>query len=537
LGFEITFYRFNDIATTAIFKEEGKMRKTLVGLILILTCTLALGLMAHASELVIATAEEIEGTDIQQIEWENIVHAMVTVPMIRYNQTMTKVEPFIVSKWSLSKDGKTMRLKFPRGLTFTSGTPLTAEAAKASFERYLKISPYATDLEALDKMTVEGDELIMHWKAPPVPALVSLASTYGGLVDVKAAAKGSAEEFNRKVVGYGPMMIEKWVQGSHVSLTRNPNFKSTYPAAKNHGPIAVDKVTVRFIADDFTRVTEVQSGNVDIIFRVPLENVEELEADSNIVLHKYLQPGCLMFYVNPEAPNLTDVRVRRALQKGVNREELVAVLAGNATVRHGIMSPSMAGFSQEYEDRFAQKYGYDFKTAGALLDEAGWKDSDGDGIRDQDGKKLTITAMIGTDYPSSKKTAPVVQAQYKKLGVDLKLREFEGKYIKQAVRDKKFDLGARRYNWADGDMLTYLFHTASKNYSFPEIDKLVDQGRYELDPVKRAEIYGKAQELVLEKGLAVPLVTNVNYVAVRKNIVGFSLSVDGQPYFTDLKKK
>ena len=513
------------------------MRKMLIGLALALACALAVGPMAQAAEVVVATPEEIEGTDIQQIEWENLVHAMVTVPMIRLNQAMTKVEPYIVSEWSLSKDGKTMRLKFPKGLKFSSGNPLDADAAKASFERFKKVSPYATDLEALDKITVEGDTMVMHWKAPPIPAMASLTSTYGGMIDVKAAGKVSAEEFNRKVIGYGPMMIEEWVQGSHVSLVRNPGFKNTSPAAKNHGAIKVDKVTVRFIPDDFTRITEVQSGNVDIIFRVPLENVDELKADDNIVLHKYLQAGCVMFYLNPEAPNLTDVRVRRALQKGVNREELVTVLAGHAEVRHGIFSSSMAGFSQAYEDKFAKKYGYDFKAAAALLDEAGWKDTDGDGIRDKDGKKLTITAMIGTDYPSSKKTAPVVQAQYKKLGIDLKLREFEGKYIKQAVRDKKFDLGARRYQWPDGDMLTYLFHSDSKNYSYPGIDKLVNQGRYELDPAKRAEVYGKAQEAVLEMGLAVPLVTNVNYVAVRKNIEGFYLQADGQPFFTDLMKK
>ncbi len=513
------------------------MRKVLMGLVVVLVGIGGLVTLAPASEIVIATPEEIEGTDIQQIEWENIVHSLVTVPMIRFNRDMSAVKPFMVSDWSLSADGKTMKLTIPQGLTFSSGNPLTADAIKASFDRYLKISPYATDLEALDKITTEGNVLVMHWKAPPVPALVSLASSYGGLVDVKTAAKITAEEFNRRVVGYGPMVVDEWVQGSHIALKRNPNFKSTFPEAGNQGPSLVDKITVRFIPDDFTRVTEIQSGNVDIIWRVPLENVADLEADDDIVLHSYLQAGCVMFYVNPEAPNLTDVRVRRALQKGVNRQELVAVLANNAQVRHGIMSASMAGFSQKYEDMFAKEYGYDFKAASALLDQAGWKDTNGDGIRDKAGQKLTITAMIGTDYPSSKKTAPVIQAQYKKLGVELKLREFEGKYIKQAVRDKKFDLGARRYQWADGDMLTYLFHTDSKNYAFADIDQLVNQGRYELDPAKRAEIYGQAQALVMEKGLAIPLVTNVNYVAVRKNIAGFALAADGQPFVTDLKKK
>jgi len=513
------------------------MRRVLIGCLILLVCTWVMAPLTQAGEIVIATPEEVEGTDIQQIGWSGIVHQLLTVPLIRFNQDMSKLLPFIVSDYSLSEDGKTMRFTIPEGLTFSSGNPVDAQAVKASFERYLKVSPYASDLKALKKMTVEGNVLVMHWEKPPVPALVSLASAYGGLVDVKAAGKVSAEAFNRKVAGYGPMVVDKWVQGSHITMKRNPQFKCTFPDAKNKGAIAVDKITVRFIPDEFTRVAEIQSGAVDAIWQVPLENLDELKADANVVLHTFLQPGCVMFYVNPEAPNLTDVKVRRALQKGVNRQELVTVLANNATVRHGIMSPSMAGFSQKYEDQFAKEYGYDFKAASALLDEAGWKDTDGDGIRDKDGNKLTITAMIGNDYPSSKKTAPVLQAHYKKLGVDLKLREFEGKYIKQAVRDKKFDLGARRYEWADGDMLTYLFHTSSKNYSFPDIDKLIDDARYELDPAKRAEIYGQAQALIMEKGLAVPLVTNINYVAVRKEIKGFSLALDGQPYVTDLDKK
>ena len=105
------------------------MRKMLIGLVLVLACALLSSPLAMASEVVVATPEEIEGTDIQQIEWENLVHAMVTVPMIRLSQDMTKVLPFIVSDWSLSKDGKIMRLTFPKGLKFSSGDVLDAAAA------------------------------------------------------------------------------------------------------------------------------------------------------------------------------------------------------------------------------------------------------------------------------------------------------------------------------------------------------------------------------------------------------------------------
>ncbi len=490
-----------------------------------------------AKEIVIATAEEIEGTDIQQIEWENVVHRLLVESPIRYNADMSATVPGYASSWSLSDDSSLLSFTIGKGMKFSNGDPVTADAVKASFDRYLKISPYAADLSALENLTVEGDTVTMHWKASPIPALLSLETAYGGLTNAAAAAKVSAEAFNRKAVTYGPMMVDEWVQGSHITLVPNPNFKTFDPGVQNKGPMKVDKVTVRFIADDFTRVSEIQAGSVDIVFNVPLENIDELKADDNIQLFSYLQPGCTMFYMNPEAPMLQDIRVRRALQRGIDKSILITVLNGNAQVRDAIFSRSMLGYSKAAEDMLAKKYGYDFKAACDLLDQAGWKDTNKDGYRDKDGKTLELTAMIGIDYPISKKTAPVVQALYKKLGVKVNLREYEGKYIKQAVRDKKYDLGARRYVWADGDMLTYLFHTESENYSYPDIDAIIEKGRAETDPKKRAEIYGQAQDLVLDKGLAIPLVSSVNYVAVRKNIKSFVLAVEGTPIMNDVVKE
>ena len=512
------------------------MKKTLTGIILVLILVFLSAPSAVASEILIATPEEISGTDVQQIEWENVVHSLLFSSPIRFKKDMSGFVQGFSSDWTLSQDGKTMYLTIPKGLAFSNGAPFTPAAVKASFDRFLKISPYATDLEALEKITIDGDKVVMHWKSPPIPSLASLASVYGGIVDAQAAEKVGPEESNRNVVSYGLMKIEKWVQGSHITFKRNPNFQSFYPDVKNKGPINVDSITVRFIPDDFTRVTEILSGAIDIIYSVPSENVAELKADKNIVMHSFLQPGCVMLYMNPEAPNLSDVKVRRALQKGVNRNELVVVLNNNAQIRNGIFSSSIVGFSQAAEDKFGVKYGYDPETAKDLLDQAGWKDTNGDGIRDKHGKPLKITAMITIDYPSSKKTAPVIQAQYKKLGIDLQIREYEAKYIGQAVEDKKYELGTTRWVWPDGDMLTYLFHTDSGNFSYPNVDTLINKGRYETDSKKRAEIYAQAQDLILDMGLVIPLFSDISYVAVRKDVQGFALAGDGTSILNDLEK-
>ncbi len=513
------------------------MKKFLIGIISSLIMVYLSVSMVTATEIVIATPEEIEGTDIQQVEWENIVHQLLSSYPFRFNKDMSTMVPDVVSDWKLSKDGKKIRFTLDKGMKFSNGKPLTPAAFIASYDRYLKISPYASDLDNLEKMTIEGDDVVMHWKEPPVTAFASVGSSYGAIVDAEAANSVSAEAFNRNVVSYGPMMVDEWVQGSHISLKRNPYYRTHFPDVKNKGPLKIDKVTVRFIPDSFTRVTEILSGSVDVIYDVPVENVDELKADPNIVLHSQLQQGCALYYLNPEAPGLTDVRVRRALQRAINRDELMILLGNHAQPRYGILSPAMVGYHKGAEDGFKKKYGFDLEEARKLLDEAGWKDTDGDGIREKDGKDLQLTAMVALDNPISKKTAPIIQAQLKKLGVDLQLREYENKYIKKSVKDKKFDLATRYYVWIDGDMLSWLFHTMSGYYSFPELDAIIDKGRYVTDPQKRAEIYAEAQEAVLDMGLTIPLVSSIEYRAVRKNIKGFFFMPDGSAVLNDVIKE
>lgn len=493
--------------------------------------------VAPAKEIVIATPEEIEGVDIQQIEWENVVHALLFYPPINYSKDMSQVLPGSASEWGLSEDGKTMHMTFANAGKFPNGKPLTAEAVKASMDRYLEISPYAADLAGLKSIEVKGDTLYIYWENPPIPSIVSIASSYGGIVDAAAVNEMGKEKANREVLSYGQMQVDEWVQGSHISLKPNPDFKCFFPEAKNKGAIKVDKVTVRFIPDDFTRVTEIQAGDVDVIWNVPVENLAELEANKDIKLYRYLQPGSIYYYVNPEAPNLGDSKVRKALQLAINRDEIITFLDNTAEARYGVFSSSVSGYSQAVEDELKKEYGYNLEEAAKLLDEAGWKDSDNDGIRDKDGKPLSFVLMSALDEPSLKKIGPVVQAQYKRLGVDMQIREYESKYIKDATREKNYDIASRRYVWPDADILMYLYHTESGITSYEDIDAAINKARFVIDSKKRAELFGEAQKLIMDKGICIPVMSNYYYVAARANITGFDLNASGTPMLTDLDKE
>jgi peptide/nickel transport system substrate-binding protein len=490
---------------------------------------------SFAGEIVIAVPDEIQGTDVQQVTWDHAVHQLLFEPMFHLNYDMKSFVNGAASSWKMSPDNRDLRFMIPQGRKFSNGVPLTADAFKASFERYLEISPFAEDLVSVDSIKTEGDEIIFSFKSSPAPALLSISSVYGGAVEARDAAERGPEASKSLIESYGPFRIDEWVQGSHIRLVPNENYATFNPIVKNKGPVKVDGITVRFVPDNFTRVRELQAGDADIIYDVPGERVEALKKDSGIELHSALQSGCSMIYLNPETPGLGDERVRLAIARAINRAELVSALFGAAQERYGILSPSMIGYSQEFEDEARGKYSYDAGAAEKLLEEAGYKKNSA-GVMERDGVKLDFTFMVAFDVPTVKQMAPVIQAQLKKIGINANIREFERQYINQSVRDKKYDMASRHYVWGDADMLTYLFHTESGYYSFPDVDKAIEAGRDDPDPDVRSKAYAIAQRAIMDKLVAVPLVSAIDYIAYRKSIKGLVLTPMKMLYLNDVSK-
>ncbi|MDR1509099.1 MAG: ABC transporter substrate-binding protein [Synergistaceae bacterium] len=491
---------------------------------------------ASAAELVIATPDEIQGTDVQQVTWDHVVHQLLFEPLFHLAPDLKSFAPGTASVWKMSGDNREIRFTVPQGRKFSSGAPLTAEAVKASFDRYLKISPYADDYASLDSVSVEGDDIIFSFKSSPAPAMLSLSSVYGGAVDAKDAESKGQENAKSDIESYGPMKVGEWVQGSHIRLVPNEDYLTYNTLVQNKGPVKIDAITVRFVPDNFTRTQELQAGDVDMIYNVPGERVEALKKDPNIELSSFLQSGCSLLNLNPESPGLSDIAVRRAITRAINRTELVAALSGAAEERYGLISPAMIGFSREYEDEAARLFSFDANEAARLLDEAGYKPGT-DGVREKDGTRLDFTFMVAFDIPSAKKMAPVIQAQLKKIGVNANIREFERQYVNQACRDKKYDIATRSYVWGDADMLTYLFHTESEYYSYPDIDALIEAGRESPDPQERAKAYAAAERAIMGKAIAVPLVSDIDYTAYRKSVKGLILTPLKMIFVNDISKE
>ena len=240
-----------------------------------------------------------------------------------------------------------------------------------------------------------------------------------------------------------------------------------------------------------------------------------------------LSDGVNWIMVNHRNAPLNEYKVRRAIALAVDREQLRTVLADRVMVTYGMLSPSQICYSAEGDAEFKKENAMNTEKAKSLLAEAGWEDKNGDGILEKGGKDLEIEMAVPLDRAPLKRSAPVIQAQLKKIGIKLKLREYETSYVKQAVRDHKYDLALRAYSWLDPSDLSYKFHTESGIYSDPVLDKLLDEGLYIMDNQKRAQKYTEAQKQIFAKAVAIPLFVEKNYHGWQKNLKGLKFETTG----------
>jgi peptide/nickel transport system substrate-binding protein len=532
-------------------KKMKKNKKFTLVLVLMLVLTLILAACSpkeeatddpqveteeYSRDLVIAISNELQGTDTQTISTSNLAHILLYGLLIDVSLDGKSYYPDIVESYTVSEDGLTWTFVLPEGAAFSNGDPLNAEAIKASFERNLEVGAYASDYVNIKEYNVIDEKTIEFVLSQPDPVLFTvLSSIQSGIIDAAAAEEVGNDAFKTKAVTYGPAYVEEWVQGSHVTLKPNLNYMNFSPETENRGPLQFDNITIRFIPDSFTLVSELEQGNVDIIDFVPLESIETLRANPDIKLYEAMQPGGSLIYMNTEDPILSDIKVRQAIALGIDRDEIALALDNNVTPSYTFMSPSVTSFSPEKEKEMMDMWSTNKEKANTLLEEAGWVDTNDDGIREKDGEDMTIELLTAMDVFSIKAAAPVIQKQLKEIGIDLQIRELEHSYVKDSTKDGDFQLSTRSVQWAD-PMHVFSFTTDSRYYANEELDALIDDSMYISNLDERMVSFESVTDLMYEEMPAISLFYEKWYNASRIEIEGLQLDPQGNFRFMDVKK-
>ncbi|RVT85118.1 ABC transporter substrate-binding protein [Rhodobacteraceae bacterium CCMM004] len=398
--------------------------------------------------------------------------------------------PDLAESWE-TPDDTTVVFTLREGLTFSDGSPLTAEDVIYTFETILDESFNAPQrglftpiesLEAVDDRTVQ-----FNLSAPYAPLFSYL--------DIGIVPSDYDGDMALEPVGAGPMVLDSWTRGSELVLTASDSYWAGAPE--------VDTLVVRVVGDNSARAQAFEAGDLDVI-QSPLSpnDIQRFAADEAVGSEILAGLGVTYLNFNTTDPLLQDPRMRQALAMLVDQETIVnQIYEGVDQVANSIILPSSWAY-----DEAVQQPTFDMEGAMAMLDDLGWTDSDGDGIRDRDGTPLAIEIATHSEDPNRVQSVEFLQAMFQSAGIDASVRitdwpSFSSGYVQQGEHQVAL-LGWLRIT--DPDRLVYGQLTTGGGlnwggYSNPEVDRLLEAGRTALDQDARADAYRRAATIIAEE--------------------------------------
>jgi peptide/nickel transport system substrate-binding protein len=423
----------------------------------------------------------------------------------------------------LSADGKTVTLKLRDDVTWSDGEPLTADDYVFTYEMIMSdknvpqtrypYEEYVTSVVAQDPTTV-----VITFNKPFAAWLTSIFYWVlpKHVLQPVFEADGTLDnaEWNRNpTVGVGPFVLSAWETGSHLAFKANPNWIA---------PPKLEQIFVRIVPDDAAQEAAIIAGDTDIGAFLSSDQIAKVEAGGTVkvvsVVSGYNEAWFLN--VNPATahPAMLDVNVRKAIALATDRFTIVKDLLVEAI---NPVNVTYWDTTLPYQTDTLKPYPYDPDQAKALLDAAGWIDSDGDGMRDKviDGKKVDLNLRYITNTRELRKNVQaVVEQQWKLVGIGVELVNHSSDIFWNGYNDggpmaqglyeiAEFSSVQNAYPDPDAssgwtcDQITSAENPDGSNnqgYCNPKIDELMAKQAVTLDPVARKELYNQIEQIIYD---------------------------------------
>ena len=420
--------------------------------------------------------------------------------LTKFDEKMN-IQPWLAEKWEISDDHLTWTFKIRDGVKFSNGDPLTADAVKASIERAFQKNNRAATFFEYESIEADGQNLVIKTKKP-LPGMPGyLADPLFIIVDT--AAEGTRDFSKEGPICTGPYQVESFVKERAV-MKRNENYWD--------GAVPYATVEIPSIDDPNTRAMALQSGDVDVAVNIAAGDMDTFKNNDKFNVDEISSLRVVLARLNQNPGHvLSDPKVRAALIAGCDRETYNNVLLkGTFIPGKAPVPPSLDyGF-----DGLKDPNAYNPERAAKLLDEAGWKDTDNDGIRDKDGKPLTLDFVVYNSRAELPLYAEAVQSDLKKLGFDVKINTVDYNLIDQMGIKGEYDLLISNITTANtGDpeiFLTWYWKTNDNGsnaqngsgYSNPLYDAKLNELSMEFDKDKRRSLIIELQQILLDDGAA-----------------------------------
>ena len=422
---------------------------------------------------------------------------LVTDSLVQYDAHL-ELHPMLATDWELSEDRRTVTFRLREGVRWHDGQPLTASDVVFSVEKardpateapsYIAQFQDLVRLEAVDDLTVVAEyskpftDFLEGWTVPILPE--HLAGRDPDLL---------SGEFARHPVGCGPFRFVRHQPGTEVVLEANPDYWGGKPQ--------VQGISLSIVPDDRTAYEALLKGDLHLIGVPPdlwAEARSSPEADRlGRLLFYRLAVWYMAWHQDGSNPFFDDAAVRRAMLLALDREPFIEkVLNGLGKAAATTYHPDSM-----WADPGITPVPFDPDRAGRLLDGAGWRDHDGDGVRDRDGRAFEFTLTMPT--PKQEVTSRIavwIQQSLAEIGVRMEIEILEWGAFLERRKAGQFDAVMARLTFSPIPDQYELYHSSAQEDGFNffgledgEVDRLLEQGRETFDVDERLQIYRRLQ--------------------------------------------
>lgn len=452
----------------------------------------------------------------------HFVYMAIYNSLVEQNDKM-EIVPGLAESWTVSPEGTTWTFTLRKDVKFHDGTPFDAEAAKFNVELWTTNPPKGainTMKEITGVRVVDPYTLELKTAAPNNQLLISLSSKLRGMLS-PTAVKAMSEDFGRKPVGTGPFKFDNWVTDSTITVVKNPDY---WEKDKDGVKLPyLDKLQFKVIPDATVRKTALLSNEIDFDTAVSPENADETSQSGQIELFNKPGMGYVALRMLMTKPPFDKKEVRQALAWATDREAInKAVYFGKAFPGYTLFSPPTPGF-----DSSVHAYGpRDLNKAKDLLTKAGYPNG------------FEMEMIVAS--PVFQTVAELLQAQYKQIGVTVKIKSLErGTFLDGIVKRQHQtyldSLTGRSDPSNYFDHFECGFAYNGHEYCNKEVDQMNKDGLEKFanptDPARLA-LYHKAEATVLEDAPLIPLVHPPLLMGWNKNFAGVSITPPGRIFWT-----
>jgi peptide/nickel transport system substrate-binding protein len=453
--------------------------------------------------------------------------------LVKYDKDFNIV-PDLAESWEIKNDGKTIIFHLRKDVLWHDGKPFTAKDVMFSYK--IIIDPKTPTAYAEKYKEVKSARIIddytfeVNYEKPFAPGLIS----WGGLQALpEHLLKGkdiTTTPLSRAPVGTGPYKFKSWKTGDRIVLEAFDKYFEGRPY--------ISGMVFRVIPDQSTQFMELKAQNIDMMGLTPLQYIRQTDTPDfkkNYTKYKYLSDIYTYLGFNQRRPPFNDKKVRQAIAYAIDKNEIIkGVLMGLGMEATGPYKPGTVWYNAN-----VKKYPYDPAKAMQLLKEAGFADSNADGIVEKNGKPFEITIITNQGNSLREKTAQIIQQRLGKVGIKVNIRIVEWtSFIKEFVDKYNFDAIILGFNILQDPDCYAVWHSSNAvpgnlnlaSFKNADVDRLIDEGRHTFDEKKRKVCYDRIQEILADEQPFVFLYIPLSLPIVSSRIEGIVPAPAGISY-------